>query len=185
MKYPGRTAGFGPHPAEAPRRRRPNSFSPIGCPEGIAMPRQKPPSDELFARAAELRATGATWETVAKEVNRAARTVRRWPRKYAERWDTAYVLAERLLAAQSDCESIHTLRRLLLSEDERVRWHAAKCLIARRVERDKLALKTPPISATHLTSEATRLIAFLDGQPDEELAAIVAELTQLPAQATD
>ncbi len=149
------------------------------------MPRQQPPSDELFARAAELRATGATWETVAREVNRVERTVRGWQRKYAERWAAALVQAERLMAAQSDCESVLTLRKLLLSQDERVRWHAAKCLIARRVERDKLALKTPPASHPPLTSEAARLIAFLDGHPDEELAAIVADLAPPPAPATD
>jgi hypothetical protein len=154
------------------------------------MPRQKPPSNELFAHAAELRAAGASWETVAKEVNRVERTVRGWQRKYAERWTTALLQAERLMSAQSDCESVLTLRKLLLSDDERVRWHAAKCLIARRVERDKLALKTPP-AHTPLTSEAARLIAFLDGHPDEELAAIVADLTPaadlapLPAPATD
>jgi hypothetical protein len=149
------------------------------------MPRPKPPSVELLAHAAELRAAGATWETVAKQVQRAVRTVSGWPRKYADRWTTALVQAERLLAAQSDCESVLTLRKLLLSDDERVRWHAAKCLIARRVERDKLALKAPPASPTPLTSEAARLIAFLDGQPDEELATIVADLTPLPAPATD
>src|SRR5262245_59681589 len=104
------------------------------------MPRQKPPSDELFATAAELRATGATWEAVAEHVDRAARIVRRWPRKYAERWTAALLQDERLMAAQSDCESVLTLRKLLQSQDERVRWHAAKCLIARRVERDKIAL---------------------------------------------
>jgi HEAT repeat protein len=148
------------------------------------MPLPKPPSNEVFAHAAELRAAGATWESVAKEVRRAARTVRRWPRKYPDRWAAALVQAERLLAAQSDCESVLTLRRLLVSPDELVRWRAAKCLIARRVERDKLALKTPP-AHTPLTSEAARLIAFLDGHPDEELAAIVADLAPLPAPATD
>jgi hypothetical protein len=145
------------------------------------MPRQKPPSDDLFARAAELRATGATWEAVAKHVQRAARTVRRWPLKYADRWAAALGRAERRMTAQADCESVLTLRKLLLSADEKVRWHAAKALITRRVERDKIELKTVPASPPTLTSEAARLIAFLDGQPDEELAAITADLALPPA----
>ena len=143
------------------------------------MPRQQPPSDSLLARAAELRATGASWDVVAEEVGRAARTVRSWPRRYAERWTDALVQAERRITVQSDCESVLTLRQLLLSPDEKVRWHAAKALIARRVERDKIDLKTPPPPPA-LSSEAARLIAFLDGQPDEELSAIIAELPPHP-----
>lgn len=149
------------------------------------MPRQKPPSDDLFARAAEQRAGGATWEAVAKEVHRAASTVRRWPRRYADRWTTALLQAERRMASQADCESVLTLRKLLLSQDEKVRWHAAKCLVARRLERDKIQLRAPSTTQPSLSSEATRLIAFLDGQSDEQLSAIIASLDQLPAPETD
>ena len=38
------------------------------------MPNLPPPSNAVFARAAELRVGGATWETVAKEVRRAEST---------------------------------------------------------------------------------------------------------------
>ena len=149
------------------------------------MPRQQPPSDALFAKAAEIRAMGLSWESVAKEVKRAVRTVYYWPQRYAERWAAALLQAERNLAAHADGESVLTLRRLLMSDDERIRWHAAKCLIARRIERDKIERKFPAVLPTPLTSDATRLIAFLDGHSDEELAAIVADFAQLPAAATD
>jgi hypothetical protein len=134
----------------------------------------KPPSNDLLHQAAELRAAGATWETVAKAVNRAVRTVYYWPRRYADRWTEALHQAERLMASQSDCESVLTLRKLLLSKDEKVRWHAAKCLIARRIDRDKIALKTPPPAQPALSSEAAQLIALLDGHSDEELDALIA-----------
>jgi hypothetical protein len=150
------------------------------------MPRPQPPSDALFAKAAELRAGGASWDVVAEQVHRAVRTVTGWPRKYPDRWAAALVAAERRLAAQADSESVLTLRALLRSNDERVRWHAAKSLMTRRIERDKLEQKTsPPASHPPLSSDAARLIAFLDGQPDEELAAIAAELAQHPAPPTD
>ena len=147
------------------------------------MPR--PPSDELIAKAAEIRDTGLSWESVAREVKRAVRTVYYWQRKYADRWTAALLQAERLMTAQSDCESVLTLRKLLLSDDERIRWHAAKCLIARRIERDKIERKSPAVPPIPLSSEAARVIAFMDGHSDEELAAITAEFAQLPAAATD
>jgi hypothetical protein len=176
--------GFEPHLADARSPTpMPTHFLTLAF-RGAAMPRQQSPSDELFARAAETRALGLTWESVAKEVNRAARTVRRWPIKYADQWAAALLRAERHLAAHADGESVLTLRKLLLSDDERIRWHAAKCLIARRIERDKIERKSPAVPPIPLTSDATRLIAFLDGHSDEELAAIV-NLAQLPAAATD
>jgi len=147
------------------------------------MSKSKSPSEELFARAAELRAAGATWLTIAKEVNRSERTVYRWPRKFPERWADALLQAERRMTAQSDCEGVLTLRRLLLSADEKIRWHAAKALIARRIDHQKIELKAALPARPSLTSEAARLIAFLDGQPDEELNAISAIVTgpALPA----
>ena len=147
------------------------------------MPRQQPPSDALFARAAELRAAGASWEAIAKEVHRRERTVRGWPRKYTDRWTTALIQAEQRMTAQADCESVFTLRKLLLSQDEKVRWHAAKALIGRRVDHKKIELKSPPPPNPALSNEAARIIAFLDGQPDEELTAIAAELAPLPPAA--
>ena len=128
--------------------------------------------EKLFARAAELRAAGATWKTIAKEVKRSERTVYRWPRNFPEQWAEALLQAERRMTAQSDCESVHTLRRLLLSADEKICWHAAKALIARRIDHHKLELKLPPPTRPTLSSDAAQLIAFLDGQPDEELTAI-------------
>lgn len=138
------------------------------------MPKPPPPSEKLFARAAELRAAGATWETIAKEVKRCVRTVYYWPQKYPERWADALLQAERRMTAQSDCEGVLTLRRLLLSADERIRWHAAKALIARRIDHHKLELKARPLSQPRRSSAAAELIALLDEYPDEELTAIAA-----------
>jgi hypothetical protein len=140
------------------------------------MPRYQPPSDDVLARAAEVRAAGAAWQAVGEEVGRAARTVRRWPRLYADRWTAAYIEAERVLAALADSESVLTLRKLLVSRDEKIRWHAAKALIGRRIDRAKIELKSPPPTQPALSSDAARYIAFLDGHSDEELDAIIAEL---------
>ena len=138
------------------------------------MPNQPPPSNAVFARAAELRVGGATWKTVAREVRRAERTVRRWPRYYPDRWFAALLQAERLMTAQADNESLHTLRCLLASKDEKVRWHAAKSLIVRRIERDKIELKTQTREPQRpLTDEARELIYFLEGHSNDQLEEII------------
>jgi hypothetical protein len=144
------------------------------------MPRQQPPSDEVFAHAAELRAAGATWDKVAKAVNRVERTVRGWTRKYADRWADALFQAERRMASQSDCESVLTLRKLLVSQDEKIRWHAAKCLVNRRLERDRIAIRSPASDFARLSPEAVRYLILMDGQSNEELRAIAACLPEHP-----
>ena len=130
------------------------------------MPRKKPPSEALFARAAELRAAGVAWETIAKEVNRSVRTVYYWPRKYPKLWADALVQAERNMTGQSDSEAIRALRGLLMSQDEKIRWHAAKSLIVRRLERDKIELKAQSRdSRPPLSSEARSSSTFSTGSP--------------------
>ena len=148
------------------------------------MPNLPPPSSAVFARAAELRVGGATWKTVAREVRRAERTVRRWPRYYPDRWFAALLQAERLMTAQADNESLHTLRCLLTSEDEKIRWHAAKSLIVRRVERDKIELRARQESDQPLSNEAFQLLCFLDRQSNEELQDAISSVRSLPAPAS-
>ena len=57
-----------------------------------------------------------------------------------------------------------------MSQDEKIRWHAAKSLIVRRLERDKIELKAQSRdSRPPLSSEAQELLYFLDGQSNEQL----------------
>ena len=148
------------------------------------MPRQQPPPQELLVRAAELRVAGAMWKTVAREVNRAVRTVYYWPRKYPDRWLAALRQAERFLTASGDCESVQTLRGLLTSGSENLRWHAARTLIARRSDRDRLERQTPAPAQPAPSPEA-QFIAFLEGHSDEELADIEAVLAPPPTPTTE
>jgi hypothetical protein len=148
------------------------------------MPTQLPPSNDLFARAAELRVAGRTWKTVAAEVRRTEQTVRKWPRKYPDRWLAALLQAERFMTAQADNESIHTLRGLLVSKDEKVRWHAANALIARRVARDKMELKSRQETDQPLSNEAYHLLVLMDRHTNEELKEIIGSIRPLPVSAS-
>jgi len=124
------------------------------------------------------------WTTIAREVNRAVRTVYYWPRKYPDRWDAALLQAERFLTTHSDGESVQTLRGLLTSGSENVRWHAALILIARRIDHKKLELQTPAPPEPPLSRQA-ELIAFLDQYSDEELEEIAAIGHRYPTPATE
>src|SRR4051812_48296644 len=121
----------------------------------------KPPTDDLLVQAAELRAGGAKWEAVAAQLHRAADTVRRWPRQYPDRWDIALRDAERRSVCEAAAESVHVLRTLLRSNDEKVRRDAARSLTDLRLEISKANLDSECDSpAAAFTSEAARNIAF-------------------------
>ena len=49
----------------------------------------------LLAIAAEMRAVGHPWETVAHKVHRKARTCQQWPARYGPVWDKVYGDAQR------------------------------------------------------------------------------------------
>ncbi len=141
----------------------------------------KPPNDALLTQAAELRAGGATWDAVARAIHRAPGTVSRWPREYADRWQIALRDAEQQLVCEAAAESVLVLRKLLRSDDEKVRRDAAKSLTDLRLDLTKFDL-TSDSAAHSFTSEATRLIAFLDGHTDDELAQFAANV--FPASAS-
>lgn len=141
----------------------------------------KPLNDDLLNRAAELRAAGSTWEAVAAKIHRAADAVRKWPRDYADRWKIALREAERRLVCEAAAESVLVLRTLLRSEDEKVCRDAARSLTDLRLDWSKLELAAGSESAQPLTSDSARILAFLDGHPDEELARLAANFSPVVA----
>ena len=93
----------------------------------------RPPSHKtlrLLSAAAELRAAGASWETVAAHLGRAVCKCRRWPIRYRDYWTAAYQAAERRRAAVARLEAVNTLRGLLRSEDGRAKRDAARALLS-------------------------------------------------------
>jgi hypothetical protein len=84
----------------------------------------------FLAAAAELRAGGATWETVAAHLSRAVAKVRHWPIRYRDYWNAAYQAAERRRRAVARVEAVNVLRGLLRSEDGRAKRDAARALLS-------------------------------------------------------
>ena len=54
----------------------------------------------LMKLAAELRATGSSWEIVGARVQRSPRTCREWPLRYPDDWKHLYCEAEDSLTAE-------------------------------------------------------------------------------------
>lgn len=140
------------------------------------------PDVVVLARAAEIRSAGCAWEVVAARLLIPADEVREWPTLYPTEWKSALHEAERRLLADVSAESVLILRRLLRSEDEKVRRDAAKFLVDLRLELakfDRPAEPPPPPP----TSDAARFVALLEGQTDEQLDELLGACrrSELPA----
>jgi hypothetical protein len=71
------------------------------------------PSDDVLEQmicAADLRAGGASWESVGRELRRHADSCRRWTREYPDVWRRLYRSAELRLAREAQAEARVTLR---------------------------------------------------------------------------
>lgn len=136
----------------------------------------KQPSPEircLMALAAEMRAGGATWESVAHKVQRQPRTCRAWPLRYPEEWERLFCAAEDALLAEAGSESLHFLRRLLRSEDEWLRQNTAKFLLTQR--RSARILKREAAAAGQLLDKWGPFLAYLERLDDAEVGAFLEE----------
>jgi hypothetical protein len=94
------------------------------------MPNPDPKTLRLLSAAAELRAGGATWETVAAHLKRTVHKCRRWPIRYRDYWATAYLAAERRRTAVARQEAVNALRVLLRCQDLRAKRDAARALLS-------------------------------------------------------
>ena len=119
--------------------------------------------------AAELRAVGATWDTIGEQLVRQPTLLIRWTRVYREDWERYRHSAERRLARLTSDESRSVLRELLRNTSSRVRRMAADKFTRLRLEQK--AKETPP----DLHVEHLAYIAYLEEMSDEQLEQYLAE----------
>ena len=133
---------------------------------------KNPLADSVLARAAHARAEGGNWEAVGKAVRRAARTVRKWPLLYPERWAEAMRVANRQVIDDAAGESVLVLRQLVRSSSEKVRQTAAWHLIYQRLELCKIELHAA-LAAAFATpqppSDAHLIASLLEAHPHDQL----------------
>ena len=144
------------------------------------MPR-KPPPESVLLRAAELRAVGNHWEATARAIKRSARTVRRWPVLYPDRWNAALGDAHRRTVGDLFGESLHILRELLRAKDDKYRHGAAATLTSLRIKQNLLDLragKTPEL-VSPLVAEIARIV---ENYSDDDICQVLQALRSLSAQ---
>src|ERR1051326_696599 len=120
------------------------------------------PSAKLLALldvAADLRAIGKTWETIAQAVGRRPETCRRWPLLYRATWLRCLRSAARLRDLEAGGEAREFLRIILRYKDPKVAVAAARGLMGRPPSRK--SAKAPP------------------GQPDPELLAYISQIRDM------
>ena len=72
---------------------------------------------------------GYSWVAVGREVGRAASTVRRWPKRFPDRWRRVYRLAVSENASAASAEAMQLLRQELRGELPRFRCDSAKAIL--------------------------------------------------------
>ena len=122
--------------------------------------------------AAELRAIGATWETIATQIHRQPNLVIRWTKVYREEWERLYQEAEVRWARQANTESRSVLRTMLRSESSRIRLTVADKLARYRL--DEKAKEEPP----NPRADRVAFLAHLDEMTDADLHDYLADFIQ-------
>jgi hypothetical protein len=139
----------------------------------------KPPPEAVLARAAELRATGHTWEATAKLLKRSSGVIQRWPLKYPDRWAAALRDAQRRAITDCAAESLVILRQLLRADDGKLRLGAAEFLADLRVEQAKLDLKAGE-AAPEVPPLALQIAHYMENHTDEDIAQMADFLRRPP-----
>jgi HEAT repeat protein len=123
--------------------------------------------------AADLRAQGATWATVALKLNRQPGLLQRWTRVYQQDWERLLKEAEERLSRHANNESRAVLRELLRSKSSKVRLAAAEKLTRLRL---KEKAEEPP--QNDLYAEVAAFVQAAEEMSDAELEEYLAEFVQ-------
>jgi HEAT repeat protein len=132
--------------------------------------------------AAELRAAGATWETIGEVLGRREFVLTRWARVYGDDWQRLLREAEERAVRQRSSESRAKLRAMLRHESSRVRLAAADNLVRQRLA--EKATETPPDHRVELAALVEQVEQMTDAELNQFLTEFIAESRLNPAQGT-
>lgn len=115
-------------------------------------------------RAAELKAGGSSWESIAIVMHRKIHTVKAWPQFYADEWQQLFAKFEKQFLDEATAELVVALRKQLRVEAGTVSIQAADKLIKYRVS----CKKSTPKPTNHVVPTAEeRELRFAKELEDE------------------
>ena len=91
----------------------------------------------LLEIAAELRAAGNSWGTIATQVGRNEVTCRHWPCRYPEDWSRLFRAAQKRIVADISIMSFRVLRQMHASENPKLAMSCAQFIVAHAGRHDK------------------------------------------------
>ncbi len=136
----------------------------------------------LCERAAEMKAAGSSWETIATALQRKVETVKKWPRVYANEWQEWFGKFEKQFVDEAAAESVLALRKQLRADEAVVSIHAAEKLIRYRISRAKWTTSTPAPTPTVGMSAEERDLQFARELEEEARQAEGAAVSQTASE---
>jgi hypothetical protein len=127
--------------------------------------------------AAELRAAGATWQTIGEALERHEFVVRRWTHVYREDWELDLAAAERRAAKRGDDDKAK-LRALLRHTNARIRRHTADELIRQR--RAEASTESPFEQRVYINTFLAGVEQMNDKELDKTIAEFIAKTRRRP-----
>jgi alanyl-tRNA synthetase len=128
--------------------------------------------------AADLRAAGASWDTVAMQVGRQPAMLQRWARLYAGVWEQMLREAEERISRQASNESRSVMRSLLRHKNSKTRLAAADKLAKRRLEEKAAEREADP----HANQSA--IVACMEQVTQADLERYIDEFVKRRAERT-
>jgi hypothetical protein len=132
--------------------------------------------------AAELRAAGATWETIGEVLGRKPFVLTRWARVYRDEWRGYLRYAKERALQQVNSEARMKLQALLRHESSHIRMKTAVQYLREQLAEN--ATRRPPDPQLELAD----FLAKIEKMSDEELQESIAEFIKAarfnPAQGT-
>jgi hypothetical protein len=132
---------------------------------------QSPRTRQDLQIAAELRAAGASWDTIAAQLHRQPTLLARWARFYVDEWQRMLAEAEQRQARQENAESRSAIRSLLRSKELKTRLDAAGNLARQLLDEKKETTEVP----ADLFSNPAALNAYVEKLSEEELDRFINE----------
>jgi hypothetical protein len=137
---------------------------------------------EDMEAAAELRALGATWETIGEVLGRRAFVLTRWVRIYPDEWEVFLREAEERAERKRTSELRSMLKEMLRHESSRVRRATAENL--RRERLAEKATEPPRDPRDNLSGFLREIEQMTDAELEEQLAEFLRQSDRLPAKGT-